>query len=108
MMDATAHLDQAFIADVAALIIASVQTPSAGGVSRLINESYFTFRYEGESGFLLTDEMRRAVEAHLGEPLVERVFKGLEAERFLVPASAAGGRGARRGRQQLRQRPDQG
>lgn len=59
----------------------------AGGITRLISSTYFTFQVEGEE-LVFTKELRAHVEAKLGEPLVERVFAGLEGEVALVPASA--------------------
>lgn len=59
----------------------------AGGITRLINSTYFTFPVEGEE-LVFTEKLRAQVEAKLGEPLVERVFAGLEGEVALVPASA--------------------
>lgn len=59
----------------------------AGGITRLISSTYFTFQVEGDE-LVFTEELRAQVEATLGEPLIERVFAGLEGEVALVPASA--------------------
>ncbi|VWC49314.1 hypothetical protein BLA13014_07581 [Burkholderia aenigmatica] len=63
-----------------------VAQKGAGGITRLITSTYFTFQVEGEE-LVFTEELRAQVEAKLGEPLVERVFAGLEGEVALVPAT---------------------
>ncbi len=60
----------------------------AGGITRLATSTYFTFQVEGEE-LVFTKALRAQVEAKLGEPLVERVFAGLEGEVALVPATQA-------------------
>lgn len=65
----------------------AVAQKGAGGITRLISSTYFTFQVEGEE-VVFTEELRAKVEAKLGEPLVDRVFAGLEGEVALVPASA--------------------
>lgn len=57
-----------------------------GGITRLLTSAYFTFYYEGDE-LVLTDELRLEVEARLGRRLEEKVFKGLEGEVALVPAT---------------------
>lgn len=47
---------------------------------------YFTFPYEGDD-MIFGEDIRDAVEAALGEPLVETVLPGLEAQVTLVPKS---------------------
>lgn len=59
----------------------------AGGITRLVASTYFTFQVDGEE-LVFTEKLRAQVEAKLGESLVERVFAGLEGEVALVPASA--------------------
>lgn len=69
-------------------VAAAIEAIKNHEVSRLVSSSLFVMPLEGEE-IVFTDELRARVEAALGEPLVETVIPGLEAQITLVPQSKA-------------------
>jgi hypothetical protein len=63
-----------------------IEAVNQNRVAKLATSDYFTVDLEGDD-VLFSDDMRAAVEASIGEPLVEAVLPGLEAQVTLVPES---------------------
>lgn len=69
------------------LAMAALNDETAG-ISRLHGQPFFYFEFEGED-LLFTKALRAAVEAKLGEPLVEVVLPILAGQVNLLPAARA-------------------
>jgi hypothetical protein len=74
-------------AELVAAALAAVQAHKLARLNVRGGLPYFMFPADGVDA-ILSDELRAQVEAQLGEPLVEAILPGLEAQTTLVPQSA--------------------